>query len=153
MARPKIYPISLSETERNKLQSMIRSRDTSKTILRRCQILLELDENHPGHLTQVQIADAYGVCKATVSNIVKDYREQGLDATVTYKRNPNSNAKRKVDGRAEAQIIELACSEPPQGHARWTLRLLEEQARVVLDTPINKDTIRNTLKKRNLSLI
>lgn len=152
MARPKIYPISLSEAERNKLQSMIRSKSTSKTILRRCKILLELDENNPNHLTQVQIANAYGVCKATISNIVKDYKDQGLDATVTYKRNPNSNAKRKTDGRDEARIIELACSEPPQGHARWTLRLLEEQAKVVLDTPIGKDAIRELLKKQNLSL-
>ena len=76
------------------------------------QILLELNENNPRHLTQMQIANSFGVCKATVSNIVKDYIEQGLDASITYKRNPNSNAKRKADGRNEARIIELACSQP-----------------------------------------
>ena len=83
---------------------------------------------------------------------MKDYIEQGLDASITYKRNPNSNAKRKADGRNEARIIELACSQPPEGRTRWTLRLLEETLRVVLDTPIGKDTIRDILKKRNLDL-
>ena len=67
---------------------------------------------------------------------------------MSYKRSVNSdNARRKVDGRAEARIIELATSLAPQGRARWTLRLLEEKSRVVLETPVNKDTIRRTLKK------
>ena len=121
MARPKKYIISLSETDVDKLQAIIRKKDTSKSIIRRCQILLELNENNPRHLTQIQIANSFGVCKATVSNIVKDY-------------------------------IELACSQPPEGRTRWTLRPLEETLRVVLDTPIGKDTIRDILKKRNLSL-
>ena len=58
---------------------------------------MELNENNPRHLTQMQIANSFGVCKATVSNIVKDYIEQGLDASITYKRNPNSNAKRMAE--------------------------------------------------------
>lgn len=153
MARPKKYIISLSESDTKKLNSLVHNKATSKSIIRRCQILLELDENNPNHLTQMQIAKAYGVCKATVSNIVRDYMEHGLLGAVTYKRNPNSNARRKIDGRAEARIIELACSQPPQGHTRWTLRLLEEKLRVVLDTPVGKDAIRETLKKRNLNLI
>ena len=152
MARPKKYIISLSKADTKKLQSLVQKKTTSKSIIRRCQILLELDENNPNHLTQMQIAKAYGVCKATVSNIVHDYMENGLDGTVTYKRNPNSNARRKVDGRAEARIIELACSQPPEGHTRWTLRLLEEKSRVILDTPVSKDAIRETLKKQNLNL-
>jgi len=152
MARPKKYIISLSETDVDKLQAIIRKKDTSKSIIRRCQILLELNENNPRHLTQIQIANSFGVCKATVSNVVKDCIELGFDASVTYKRNPNSNAKRKVDGRDEARIIELACSQPPEGRTRWTLRLLEEKLRVVLDTPIGKDAIRDILKKRNLDL-
>ncbi len=153
MARPKKYKISLSESDIRKLQSIINNKKSSKTIIRRCQILLELDENNPRHLTQLQIAHTFGVCKATVSNIVRDYTKQGLDLAVSYKRNPNSNAKRKVDGRAEAQIIAMACSQPPEGHTRWTLRLLEEKSKVILETPVGKDAIREVLKKQNLSLI
>lgn len=65
--------------------------------------------------------------------------EQGIDGIIALKCNVNSdNAKRKLDGRAEARLIEIAYSPPPQGHARWTLRLLEEQARIVLDTLVVK---------------
>ena len=69
------------------------------------------------------------------------------------KRNVNSdNAKRKLDGRAEARLIEIACSPAPEGHSRWTLRLLEEQAKIVLDTPVGKNAIGRALKKTNFDL-
>lgn len=151
MPRPKKYSITLYETDIKKLQSLIRNKKTSKSIIRRCQILLELDSNSPNHLTQLQIAKTFGVCKATISNTVKDYAEHGLDYAITYQRNPNSNAKRKVDGRSEAHIIELACSSPPEGYARWTVRLLSDRARIVLDSPISKSTIQEVLKKHNLN--
>ena len=63
-----------------KLQSLIRNKETSKSIIRRCQILLELDSNNPNLLTQLQTAKTFGVCKATISNIVTDYVEHGIDA-------------------------------------------------------------------------
>lgn len=81
MARPQKYVISLSESDINKLQAIIRKKGTSKSIIQRCQILLELNEYNPRHLTQMQIANSFGVCKATVSNIVKDYIELGLDSS------------------------------------------------------------------------
>jgi len=65
------------------------------------------------------------------------------------KRNVNSdNAKRKLDGRAEARLIEIACRPAPEGHTRWTLRLLEKEAKVVLDTPVGKNAIGRALKKQ-----
>ena len=68
--------------------------------------------------------------------------------TESLKRNINSdNAKRKLDGRAEARLIEIACTPAPEGRSRWTLRLLEEQAKVVLETPVGKDAIGRALKK------
>lgn len=152
MARPKKYPIVLIEDDVKKLQYIIRNKKSSKSIIRRCQIFLELDENNPNKLTHMQIAKTFGVCKATISNIVLDYTKNGLDGAITYKRNPNSNAVRKVDGRGEARIIELACSIPPEGYARWSLRLLAEKSKVVLDTPVSKNTIHDILKKHNLSL-
>lgn len=153
MARPRTYVISLNECDVKKLKQLIRKKDTSKSIIRRCQILLELDENNPNQLTYAQVAKTFGVCPATITNIIKDYTDHGLSKAVTYKRNPNSNATKKMDGRSEARIIELACSAPPEGHARWTLRLLAEKSKVILETPVSKDAIRETLKKQNLSLI
>lgn len=79
---------------------------------------------------------------ATVMNTVMLYSEKGIQGIITINCNINSdNARRKLDGRAEAHIIEIACSPAPAGHSRWTLRLLEEQAKVVLDVTVSKDTI------------
>ena len=90
---------------------------------------------------------------ATVTNTVKLFCEGGIESIITLNRNVNSdNARRKLDGRAEARIIEIACSPAPEGHSRWTLRLLEEQAKVVLDVPVSKDTIGRALKKINFDL-
>ena len=90
---------------------------------------------------------------ATITNTVKFYSEKGIDGVITLKRNVNSdNARRKLDGRAEACIIEIACSPVPKGYSRWTPRLLKEQAKIVLDVPVSKDTIGRALKKINFDL-
>ena len=119
MARPKTYIIKLSDEERAELQKTIRNKKTSKTVLKRCQILLELDENHGPGLTHAQIAHRYAVCPATITNIVQSYVRNGIKDIVRYNISPNSSASlRKVDGRAEAHIIQLACSPAPEGHSR-----------------------------------
>ena len=72
---------------------------------------------------------------------------------IDLKRNVNSdNARRVLDGRAEARIIELACGPVPEGHSRWTIRLLEEKSKIVLDTPGSREAIRRALKKTNFDL-
>lgn len=153
MARPKIYKINLTDEELNTLKSVIRKKETSKMIRSRCQIIIDLDEAHGKVLTHEQCAKSNGVCLATVTNTVSKYITGGIDAVTLYKRNINSdNARRKLDGRAEARIIELACGPVPDGHSRWTLRLLEEKSRVVLETPVGKDAINRALKKTNSSL-
>lgn len=153
MARPKIYTVSLTEDELMKLKAIIRRKNTSKTIKCRCQILIDLDEAHGNVLTHQQSARANGVCMATVTNTVKLYVNGGVDSVTSIKRSVNSdNARRKLDGRAEARLIEIACSPAPEGHSRWTLRLLENEAKVVLDTPVGKNAIGRALKKINFSL-
>lgn len=148
MARPKKYTINLSDDERKILTTTIKNKATSKTIIRRCGILLELDVNCGSTLTHKQLANSYGVCNTTVANVIQVYIQGGIDAIVKINRNPNSNAKLKVDGRAEAKLIQIACGPAPEGRSRWTLHLLEEKARVELETPISRETIRRTLKKR-----
>lgn len=154
MARPKTYMIKLSDEERAELQKTIHNKKTSKTILKRCQILLELDEVHGAGLTHAQIAHSYAVCPATITNIIQSYVKNGITDIVRYHISPNSSAsRRKVDGRTEAHILQMACGPVPEGHSRWTLRLLEEKIRIELDIPIGKDAIRHTLKKMNFDLI
>jgi len=153
MARKKMYHITLTDEELKKLKSTIRKKKTTKTVKRRCHILIDLDENHGKQFTQEQCAKSNGVCMATVYNVIKDYVEGGIENATSVQRNPNSdNARRKLDGRAEAKLIEIACGPAPDGYDRWTLRLLEEKAKVVLDVPVSKDTIGRALKKTNCDL-
>ena len=153
MARNKKFHINLTDKEFKQLKSVLRKSSTSRTVRCRCQILLDMDEAHGKLYTHEQCAKSNGVCIATVSNTIRHYTEEGIDSVIKLKRNINSdNAKRKVDGRAEAKLIEIACGPVPEGHSRWTLRLLEEKARVELDVPVSKDTIGRALKKTNFDL-
>lgn len=153
MARPKTYIIKLNDDERAILQKTVRNKKTCKTVLKRCQILLELDEEQGTGLTHARLAHSYAVCPATITNIVRSYIRNGIKGIIRYNISPNSNAAlRKVDGRAEAHIIQLACSPAPEGHSRWTLRLLEEKVRIELDVPVGRESIRRTLKKMNFDL-
>lgn len=153
MARPKTYIIKLSNDERATLQKTIRNKKTCKTVLKRCQILLELDEEQGTGLTHAQLAHSYAVCPATITNIIQSYVKNGIKDIIRYNISPNSSAAlRKVDGRAEAHIIQMACSPAPEGHSRWTIRLLEEKARIELDVPVGREAIRQTLKKMNFDL-
>ncbi len=153
MARPKTYIIKLSDDERTTLQKTIHNKKTCKTVLKRCQILLELDEVHGTGLTHAQLAHSYAVCPATITNIIRSYVKNGITDIIHYNISPNSSAAlRKVDGRTEARIIQMACGPVPDGHSRWTIRLLEEKARIELDVPIGRETIRTTLKKMNFDL-
>ncbi len=154
MARPKVYSIILTDEERTKLNKVIKNKTTCKTVLKRCQILRDLDETKGCGLTHAQIAHTYAVCPSTVSNVIRDYVHKGIDSIIRYHISPNSAASlRKADGRAEAKLIQSACGPAPDGHSRWTLRLLEEKAQVELETPISRETIRRVLKKTNSSLI
>jgi transposase len=153
MGRNKKYRINLTDNDLKALKSVVRKGKTSRTVCRRCQIIIDLDENHGKVLTYEQSARSNGVCIATVSNTIKLYCEEGIDGLVNLKRNVNSdNARRKLDGRAEARLIEIACSPAPEGHSRWTLRLLEEEGKIALETPVGKNAIGRALKKTNFDL-
>lgn len=142
------YNVKLTDEEVKEIKGKIRNKKTSKMILRRCQILLDMDENHGKVISRCQCAKTNGVCQATVENTLKKYANGGVEEALSYKRSVNSNnAKRKMDGRAEAKILELSTSPAPDGHARWTLRLLEEKSKVILEIPVSKDTIGRALKK------
>ena len=153
MARPKTYHIMLNDKEVAALCKVIKDKKTCKTVLKRCQILLDLDEVRGSGLTHSQIAHTYAVCPATITNTIQSYIKKGITDIVKYNISPNSSAAlRKADGRTEAHLIQIACGPAPEGHSRWTIRLLEEQARIELETPVSRETIRRVLKKMNLDL-
>lgn len=108
----------------------MRKKQTTKTIRNKCQIIIDLDEAHGKVLTYEQSVKTNCVCTSTVTDAVKLYAKKGIEGIISMNRNVNSdNARRKFDGCAEARTIEVACSPAPEGHSRWTLRLLEEQAK------------------------
>lgn len=153
MARNKTYIISLTDEELRKLKAVIRNKNTTRTIKCRCQILICLDVAHGKQYTQEQCAKTTGVCKTTVYNVIKYFVDGGIENTLFADRNTNSdNARRKLDGRSEAKLIEIACGPAPEGHTRWTLRLLEDKSKVELEVPVGKDAIGRALKKTNCDL-
>lgn len=94
----------------------------------------------------MQIVKTFGVSKPTMSNIVSAYVRGGVPAIIKINRNPNSNARRKIDGRMKAELLRIACGPTPEGRPRWTLRLLEKQVRLELDKPIERESIRLAIK-------
>lgn len=148
MARPKTYIIKFSDDKITVLQKTIRNKKICKAVFKRCQIMLELDEKQGTGLTHAQIARSYAVCPATIINIVQSYVKNGITDIVRYNISPNSgDALRKMDGRTEARIIQMAFSLVSAEHLCWLIRLLEEKARVELDIPVGRETIREALKK------
>lgn len=146
--RPKKYRIQLTDSECQKLKAIIRKNNTSRTVRCRCQIILDLDENHGKMLTYEQCYKSNGICHATVSNTVAGFSKQGISYLTALKRSIKSdNARRKMNGRSEAKVIEVACSPAPEGHNRWTIRLLENEMKMILEEPVSRETIRRTLKK------
>jgi len=147
------YHITLTDDEVKRLKSVVRKKSTTRTIKCRCQILIDLDCAHGKQYTPEQCAKSTGVCTATVYNVIKYYLNGGVEKVLALGRNINSdNSRRKLDGRAEAKLIEIACGPAPEGHARWTLRLLEEKVKIELEVPVSKDTIGRALKKTNCDL-
>ena len=141
MARPKKNMIRLTDAEEKQLISILYKSNTCQTLVNRCRILLALDENHPYD----QCMDLFGVSRPTISNVAVIYARDGLEEVLRIKQNVNSsNARRKVDGRMEARIVEIACGPAPEGHSRWTIRLLEGQAKIEFDEPVSRETIRRT---------
>lgn len=149
----KKYIVKLTDDELKRLNKILRQKNTSETVANRIRILKDMDANHPPVKTYKQCASDHGISEPTITNIVKKFVNEGLDATIKLKRSVNSdNAQRKVDGRVEAKLLEVACGPVPKGHSRWTLRLLEAQMKIILDEPISREAIRRTLKKNNFDL-
>ena len=150
--KPK-YIVKLSEAERSQLKELISSGEASARQIRRAYILLKSDRSPDGPGWKYQaICDAYEVSSLTVYNVRKNYVEGGLKGAILRKK-PDREYERRLDGAGEAHLIALACSEPPDGYERWSLRLLQDRMiRLEIVENISHETIRQTLKKINSSL-
>ncbi len=139
MARPKKNIVQLTDAEAEQLKCVLQKNNTCQTLVNRCRVLLALDENHPPVRTYDECVALFCISRPTISHVAKTYVNDGLEAVLKIKRNVNSdNARRKVDGRMEAGIVEIACGPVPEGHSRWTIRLLEGQAKIEFDEPVSR---------------
>jgi transposase len=142
------YIISLSEDERLGLEDLLSRKRVSKLKAQRAQILLKADEG----MTDTEVADEVGVGTATVERIRKRAVLQGIGAALDRKKQEGVSRPPKLDGRAEAHLVRLACSEPPEGFSRWTLTLLGDKlVELNLVDSVSKTTIHRRLKKTTSS--
>lgn len=146
----KKYIVNLTEEERKDLRNMISSGKERARKLTRARILLKADEGW----TDKDISRALDIGTATAERVRRRCVEESLEAALN-RRKPRREYERKLDGKAEAHLIALACGDPPSGHKRWTLRLLADELikleQIEFDT-ISSEAVRLVLKKTNLSL-
>lgn len=146
----------LSADERAWLTRVVRTGAHPAQEVRRSRILLELDETQGEPAGRREIAERVGVDPDTITNVARAYAERGGDiaATIQRRKRLTPPVEPKITGEVEARLIALACSAPPQGYARWSLRLLERQVALVEDIPdMDHSTIGRVLKKRRFVLI
>jgi transposase len=143
----KKYTVQLKKKERNQLKQLLKKGKASARKLNRCHTLLQANEGK----TDEQICDSLDMGLATIANIRRRYHQEGLKAAINEK--PRSGAPKKFSGKEKAKITAIACSAPPEGRSRWTLRLLADHV-VALDIvdEISFKNVSNILKKTNLSL-
>jgi hypothetical protein len=147
------YIVKLPESERLQLKELVSCGEASARQIRRAYILLKSDSNAGGPSWDYRsICNAYDVSPLTVYNVRKNYCQGGLERAILRKK-PDRVYERRLDGEGEAHLIALACSEAPDGYDRWSLRLLKDRLiRLEIVENISHETIRQTLKKTNLSL-
>ena len=156
MSRSKSRPVVLSPAERKVLTGLVRTGSSPAQQVRRARILLELDANDPDRggpvPTQEVVAQRAGVHVDTVVKTSRAYAERGgdVEATVSRKKRLTPPVEPKVTGEVEARLIALACSAPPEGQARWSLRLLGKHVVLTEGLPdLDHSTIGRVLKKMN----
>jgi transposase len=150
----KIYVVTLNPEERSSLEKLVSMGRTSAKRQTHGRILLKADVGLAGPgWTDEQICTALDVSPATVARVRKRFVEEGLEA-ITHHRKARRPARCRLDGTQEARLLALACSPAPEGHARWTLRLLADRM-VVLEyvESISYETVRSVLKKTRSSPI
>ncbi len=143
------YRVTLTTDERQQLQELIASGKAAAKKLIHARILLKADVAEGGPAwPDLKIAEAVEVSTDTIGRVRQRFVERGLEAALIRKPQAQPSRQRILDGRAEAQLIRLACSAPPGGRADWTMRLLADQLvelEVVLT--ISNETVRRALKK------
>lgn len=152
MGMRKKHIVTLTESEREQLKNLIAVGKGSARLLAHARILLKADHgaDKPA-CSDAAIAEAIEVSVPTVQRVRQRFVEEGLDAALVRRR-PRREYRHKLDGHQEAQLVALTCSTPPEGQARWTLRLLaDKMVELEYVEELSYQTVRRVLKKTSLS--
>ena len=148
------YTVTLTEDERKSLLELAsKGKHNSQQILN-ALILLNCDKSewNVNHSTNEEISRILNISMKKIDRVKKRFVEEGLEVALNRKESDRIYTK-KVDGDAEAYLVALSCSQPPEGFARWSLRLLADKAvELGYFEDISHETVRRTLKKRNKAL-
>jgi putative transposase len=145
------YHVHLSKEDRQELEALIHSGESSARTQTRARILLLTDESQKKKKSTQEIASGLLCSMPTVTNIRKKFSEGGIEKALYDKARPG--AVPKITGEIEAQLTMLACSAPPQGRSRWTLQLLADKlVELKLVDSISDVAVMHRLKKMNLNL-
>lgn len=144
----KRYIVSLTEAEQKELQDITRRRTIKAGVVKRAYVLLAADENGE-NLVDSEIAQRYKVTTRGIEGLRKRFVEEGFEQVV-YGKKRTVFKEKTFDGRAEAHLIALRCSDPPEGHSAWTLHLLAgEMVRLGYVESISHESVRQLLKKKS----
>ena len=149
----KKYRVRLSAEEQEELRGLVSRGRAAAYRQTHARILLLVDEAQEGGVMKdEEIARVLRVGRATVERVRQRCVEEGVEAALGRRQQVNRRA-RKLDGEGEAHLVAMACSQPPEGRADWTLQLLAERLvqREIVDS-ISTETVRQTLKKTRSSL-
>lgn len=143
----KKYIVSLTGEEQQELKRLISKRNEKAPVVKRAYVLLAADESGD-HCSDAQIAECYRMTVRTIEGLRKRFVEQGF-AAVVYGKQRTVFKEKRFDGRVEAQLIALRCSDPPKGHSGWTLQLLaDNMIRLGYVQSISYESVRQLLKKK-----
>ena len=143
--------IRLSDDQRHNLQRFLSAGTHPSRLLVRARILLKADADGPDAWTDEQIAEPLETSRMTVTRVRQQFAAEGLDATL-HRKKPTGRQYRKLDGEQEARLVALACSPPPEGQARWTMKLLADRlVELEVVESIDPATVWRTLKKTSSS--
>lgn len=148
------YKVTLVESERSELEALTRKGKTGAKKFINARVLLLCDAGPFGPAwTVAKVAEALGVTSRTIEHIKKRFVEEGFEAALERKKREIPPRAIVFDGEFEARLTALACSEAPEGHARWTVRLLADKAvELKFASSVSHMTAQRILKKANLSL-
>jgi len=156
MPSQKKRPVALSDADRDELVRIATTGVHPASMIRRARVLLALDTSVGVVDPEEVIASRLEVSRETLRLVAKRFADTGSDvhATIGRKRAAQPPVPSPVTGEVEARLIAMACSQPPAGYARWSLRLLEKHVVLVDDIPdLDHSTIGRVLKKRSFVLI